>query len=109
MAEAYARKIETIDDLNAFMNRTAVEVSVLVQQAGNPCYYKTFPFSTEAQWKFTPPRWPLANFPTEIATGFVGEIWRPADHMTLPVFTDWEELAKLLGNMIAIGERMPAS
>ena len=109
MAEAYARRIETIEDLDAFMSKTAIDINTLVAQAGNPSYYRRFEFKTEAQWKFSAPRWPVSSFQNELANGFVGEIWRPDDYKTVQVFTDWEELAKLLGNMIAIGERMQAS
>ena len=106
MAEVFARKIETPADLQAFAEKTAIDINKLVQNAGNPSYYKQFAFKEEAQWRFTAPRWPLEHFQDIVENGFVGEIWRPDNYKTTEVFSQWEELAELLGKMIAIGERL---
>ncbi|MFM7978412.1 MAG: hypothetical protein ACKPKO_03770, partial [Candidatus Fonsibacter sp.] len=104
--EIYARNIETPDDLQSFVERTAIDISTLVQHAGNPSYYKRFPFKPEAQWRFTAPCWPLEHFQDIVENGFVREIWRPDDYQTVEVFSEWEVLAELLGKMIAIGEQL---
>jgi len=105
-AEVFAIQIENIADLEAFTNKVAVDINDLLKKAGNPAYYDHFKFSEEAQYKFSPPRWPLENHAHVIKDGFVGKIWRPENFKDLPIFSDWAELARLVGSMIAIGERM---
>ena len=105
-AEVFAREIKCIEDLEAFTNKVAVDINDLLKKAGNPTYYDHFKFSEEAQYKFSPPRWPLENHAHVIKDGFVGKIWRPENFKNIPVFYDWAELARLVGSMIAIGERM---
>ena len=105
-AEVFARNIESIEDLEAFTNKVAVDVNTLLKKAGNPTYYDRFVFSEDAQYKFSAPKWPLENHAHVIKDGFVGKIWRPENFKDIPVFYDWAELARLVGSMIAIGERM---
>ena len=106
MAETFARQTKCPADLESFADKTAMGISKLVSQAGNPCYYKKIEFTQDAKWRFTAPRWPLDKFQHIVQDGFVGEIWRPADWQNIEVFNDWTEMAQLLGNMIAIGEQL---
>ena len=102
----YARSIQSIEDLESFTNKVAVDIITLLKQAGNPTYYDNFKFPEHAQHKFSPPRWPLENHAHVVREGFVGKIWRPENFNSLPIFTEWSELARLVGSMVAIGERM---
>ena len=104
--EVYARQIESIEDLESFTNKVAVDINTLLKKAGNPTYYDRFVFGEDAQYKFSAPKWPLENHAHIIKDGFVGKIWRPENFKGIPVFYDWAELARLVGSMIAIGERM---
>ena len=115
MAETFARLISTSEswsprpkpaDLESFAAQTALDISKLVSQAGHPCHYIKFDFPQDAQWRFTEPRFPLDKFQHIVQGGFVGQILRPADWQNIEVFNDWTEMARLLGNMIAIGEQL---
>ena len=68
--------IQSIEDLEAFTNKVAVDVNVLLKKAGNPTYYDHFEFPVEAQYKFSAPRWPPENHAHVVEHGFVGKIWR---------------------------------
>jgi hypothetical protein len=109
VAETFARQIKRPEDLQAFAAKAAVDIQQLVAQAGNPSFYQKFQFSKGAQWKFTAPKWPLGKFEHIVKDGFIGQIWRPYDWKNRQVFNSWEELAQLLGNMIAIGEQLERS
>ena len=100
------RGIQSIEDFEAFTNRVAVDINVLLKKAGNPTYYDHFQFPESAQHRFQPPLWPIDNRAHAVEHGFVGKIWRPENFKGIPVFYDWAELARLVGSMIAIGERM---
>ena len=76
---------------------------------GHPSFYQKLEFSKEAQCKFQAPKWPLEKFEHIVKDGFIGQIWRPEDWKDRQVFNSWEELAQLLGNMIAIGEQLERS
>ena len=109
MAETFARQIKCPADLEAFAAKAAVDIQQLVAQAGNPSFCEEFEFKPAAQYRFTAPRWPLSKFEHIVKEGFKGQIWRPENWKDINVFTEWAELAKLLGNMIAIGEQLSRS
>jgi len=109
MAETFARQIKCPEDLEAFAAKATVDIQQLVAQAGNPSFYQKFQFPQAAQWKFQAPKWPLEKFEHVVKDGFIGQIWRPEDWKDRKVCKSWPELAKLLGNMIAIGEQLERS
>ena len=101
MCEVYARQITTVEDLNDFVKRSAVGITKLLTNAGNPTQYQQMAFPEAAQWRFGG-QWDLSQFQTVVERGFVGGIWKPADPTKVgQIFTDWAELAQLVGNITA--------
>jgi hypothetical protein len=101
-AEIYARKMETPEDLKAFLSRKQVELATLLLQAGKPDHYIHHDYDSSLDYQFTRTReWSINSLTQVKAEGFWGGQWKPENHKDLPIFREWDTLAELVGSLMA--------
>lgn len=99
MAEMYARQVHLPENLNAFVERQAVDLSELIEAAGVPAHFEHQTLGLGAEWKMSPPQFPPETYARHKTVGYYGAHFRPTE--PVQVFQDTDRLVALVGNMLA--------
>ena len=100
MAEAHARNLDHVPNLEAFLSRTSVELSKLLQQEAIPASFVNKAW-VHGDRPGLPGDWQWEH----LAKGFHGNTW-PIERVNEPGFKDFDLLIPLVGNMIYAGREI---
>ena len=106
LAEAHARQIKTPQDLDDFRQRKQVALGELIARAGVPDHYVHREWNRDIEFRLSPPEFGPEVWADMKTKGFWGGQWRPENHKSIQVFSAWEELATLIGELL-VATRAP--